>query len=162
MGATKRPFYRVVVTDKRNPRDGRFIENIGKYHPLEDPSLIEIDEERALYWLRTGAQPSDTVRTLFAHVGVWERFVAERPSATRAADALARSNQLKFAKLSKREAEATKRASKETVSEPAPSAKEPEAAPEAEASDSASPQAGTEVAEQAPEAAEEIAEAPEA
>ena len=52
MGSKGRPCYRVVVADQRSPRDGRFIENIGKYHPLSDPSLIEIDEERALYWLR--------------------------------------------------------------------------------------------------------------
>ncbi|HVF07296.1 MAG TPA: 30S ribosomal protein S16, partial [Actinomycetota bacterium] len=81
LGATKRPFYRVVVADQRSPRDGRFIENIGKYHPLEDPSLIEIDEERALHWLRVGAQPSDQVRNLMAKVGIWDTFVAERPSA---------------------------------------------------------------------------------
>jgi small subunit ribosomal protein S16 len=59
MGSNKRPFYRVVVADQRSPRDGRFIENIGKYHPLSDPSLIEIDQERALHWLRVGAQPSN-------------------------------------------------------------------------------------------------------
>ena len=81
LGAKKRPFYRVVVADQRSPRDGRFIENIGKYHPLEDPSLIEIDEERAMYWLRVGAQPSETVRTLMSKVGIWEKFVAERPAA---------------------------------------------------------------------------------
>jgi small subunit ribosomal protein S16 len=81
MGANKRPFYRVVVADQRSPRDGRFIEIIGKYHPLEDPSLIEIDAERALYWLRVGAQPSDQVRNLMSKVGIWETFVAERPSA---------------------------------------------------------------------------------
>ena len=63
MGANKRPFYRVVVADQRLPRDGRFIENIGKYHPLEDPSLIEIDTERAMHWLRVGAQPSDKSAT---------------------------------------------------------------------------------------------------
>ncbi|MET0802161.1 MAG: 30S ribosomal protein S16 [Actinomycetota bacterium] len=80
MGANKRPFYRVVVADQRSPRDGRFIENIGKYHPLEDPSLIEIDEERALHWLRVGAQPSDQVRNLMVKVGIWDTFVAERPS----------------------------------------------------------------------------------
>ena len=57
MGANKRPFYRVVVADQRSPRDGRFIENIGKYHPLEDPSLIEIDEDRAMYWLEPGRNP---------------------------------------------------------------------------------------------------------
>ena len=81
MGASKRPFYRVVVADQRSPRDGRFIENIGKYHPLQDPSLIEIDESRALHWLRVGAQPSDQVRNLMVKTGIWDKFVAERPSA---------------------------------------------------------------------------------
>ena len=81
LGATKRPFYRVVVADQRSPRDGRFIENIGKYHPLEDPSLIEIDADRALHWLRVGAQPSDQVRNLMVKVGIWDTFVSERPSA---------------------------------------------------------------------------------
>ena len=83
MGANKRPFYRVVVADQRSPRDGRFIENIGKYHPLEDPSLIEIDEERALHWLRVGAQPSSQVRNLMVKIGIWDKFVAERPSAAK-------------------------------------------------------------------------------
>ncbi len=78
MGAKKRPFYRVVVADQRSPRDGRFIENIGKYHPLADPSVIEIDEDRALHWLRVGAQPSNTVRVLMTKVGIWEKFEAER------------------------------------------------------------------------------------
>lgn len=77
LGAKKRPYYRVVVADARSPRDGRFIESIGKYHPLEDPSLIEIDEERALYWLGVGAQPSDTVRVLMSKVGIWQKFEAE-------------------------------------------------------------------------------------
>lgn len=80
LGAKKRPFYRVVVADQRSPRDGRIIEQIGKYHPLEDPSLIEFDEERAMHWLRVGAQPSNTVRVLMNKVGIWERFVAERPA----------------------------------------------------------------------------------
>src|SRR3990172_1153069 len=79
LGAKKRPFYRVVVADQRSPRDGRFIENIGKYHPLEDPSLIDIDEERALHWLRVGAQPSNTVKVLMTKVGIWDKFAAERP-----------------------------------------------------------------------------------
>ena len=81
MGANKRPFYRVVVADQRAPRDGRFIEAIGKYHPLSDPSLIEIDEERAMHWLRVGAQPSNQVRNLMSKIGIWEKFVTERPSA---------------------------------------------------------------------------------
>jgi small subunit ribosomal protein S16 len=83
MGAKKRPYYRVVVADQRAPRDGRFIENIGKYHPLEDPSLIEIDEERALHWLRTGAQPSEQVQNLMTKIGIWEKFAAERPRAAK-------------------------------------------------------------------------------
>jgi small subunit ribosomal protein S16 len=82
MGATKRPFYRVVVADSRSPRDGRFIEQIGKYHPMEDPSLIEIDGDRALYWLSEGAQPTDQVRNLLRIQGVWERFEStKRPAA---------------------------------------------------------------------------------
>ena len=81
LGAKKRPFYRVVVADQRSPRDGRFIEAIGKYHPLEDPSLIEIDEERALEWLRKGAQPSEAVQTLMTKVGIWEKFETDRPQA---------------------------------------------------------------------------------
>ena len=78
MGSNKRPFFRVVVADQRSPRDGRFIENIGKYHPLEDPSLMEVDEERALHWLRVGAQPSQAVQVILTKLGIWERFQAER------------------------------------------------------------------------------------
>jgi small subunit ribosomal protein S16 len=77
MGAKKRPFFRVVVADQRSPRDGRFIENIGKYHPLEDPSLIDIDEARALEWLRKGAQPSQAVQVLLTKAGIWEKFESE-------------------------------------------------------------------------------------
>jgi small subunit ribosomal protein S16 len=83
MGATKRPFYRVVVADSRSPRDGRFIEQIGKYHPMEDPSLIEIDGDRALYWLSNGAQPTDQVRNLLKVQGVWERFESSRPASAK-------------------------------------------------------------------------------
>jgi small subunit ribosomal protein S16 len=75
-GATKRPTYRVVVADSRSPRDGRFIEKIGRYEPLEDPSLIEIDEERALYWLSHGAQPTEQVTALLRVQGIWEKFQA--------------------------------------------------------------------------------------
>jgi small subunit ribosomal protein S16 len=81
LGAKKRPFYRVVVADQRSPRDGRFIENIGRYQPMDDPSVIEIDEERALHWLRVGAQPSNTVRVLMTKVGIWERFTSEKKAA---------------------------------------------------------------------------------
>lgn len=73
MGAKKAPFYRVVVADSRSPRDGRFIEEIGTYNPLTDPAKVSIDEEKALKWLSTGAQPSDTVRHLFHEAGVLKK-----------------------------------------------------------------------------------------
>src|SRR5213592_59871 len=77
-GKKKEPHYRVVVADQRSPRDGKFIEIIGKYHPLEDPSVIDIDEDRALDWLRKGAQPSEAVANLLRKVGIWEKFKTER------------------------------------------------------------------------------------
>ena len=64
MGAKKAPFYRVVVADSRDPRDGRFIEEICTYDPLTNPATIKIDMERAKYWISNGAQPTDTVRGL--------------------------------------------------------------------------------------------------
>jgi small subunit ribosomal protein S16 len=81
MGAKKRPFFRVVVADSRSPRDGRFLENIGKYHPLAHPSVIEIDEERALHWLRNGAQPTQSARVLLQKTGIWSAFTGEAPPA---------------------------------------------------------------------------------
>ena len=70
MGAKKAPFYRVVVADSRSPRDGRFIEEIGYYDPTKTPVVINIDEERAKYWVKTGAQPSETVKALLVKAGV--------------------------------------------------------------------------------------------
>ncbi|MCL2226848.1 MAG: 30S ribosomal protein S16 [Oscillospiraceae bacterium] len=64
MGAKKNPFYRIVVADSRSPRDGRCIEEIGTYDPLATPSIIQVDAERAQYWIKNGAQPTDTVRAL--------------------------------------------------------------------------------------------------
>lgn len=69
MGAKKNPFYRIVVADSRAPRDGRFIEEIGTYDPLADPAAIKIDTERAQYWVKTGAQPTDTVKALLKKSG---------------------------------------------------------------------------------------------
>ncbi|WP_018132878.1 30S ribosomal protein S16 [Effusibacillus pohliae] len=73
MGAKKAPFYRVVVADSRSPRDGRFIEEIGTYNPVTQPAQINIDEEKAIKWLKTGAQPSDTVRNLFSKTGILKK-----------------------------------------------------------------------------------------
>lgn len=69
-GSKKRPTYRIVVTDSRNPRDGRFIETIGFYNPQHDPSVVEVDETKAKKWLDCGAQPSDTVRKLLTLKGI--------------------------------------------------------------------------------------------
>ena len=70
MGAKKAPFYRVVVADSRYPRDGRFIEELGTYDPRQNPAAVNIDVERAQAWIRTGAQPTDTVRDLLKKAGL--------------------------------------------------------------------------------------------
>ncbi|WP_089772963.1 30S ribosomal protein S16 [Ruania alba] len=74
LGKIRAPFYRVVVADSRKKRDGRVIEEIGKYHPTEEPSLIDIDGERARYWLGVGAQPSEQVLALLKVTGDWQTF----------------------------------------------------------------------------------------
>jgi len=138
MGSKGRPFYRVVVADQRSPRDGRFIENIGKYHPLNDPSLIEIDEERALYWLRVGAQPSDQVRNLMSKIGIWDTFLKERPAA--AASVKPKKDRPAKERLSKK---AQARAAEAATSAAAPAPAQPEA-PAAEAPEAAAPEAPAE------------------
>jgi len=77
MGAKKAPFYRIVVADSRSPRDGRFIEEIGYYDPLKDPVVININEEKALDWLKKGAQLSETAKALFNKAGVLKKTVEE-------------------------------------------------------------------------------------
>ena len=72
MGAKKSPFYRIVVADSRFPRDGRFIEEIGTYNPLTEPSEIKIDAEKAQPWIKNGAQPTDTVRVILKKNGILE------------------------------------------------------------------------------------------
>jgi small subunit ribosomal protein S16 len=74
LGKIRAPYYRVVVADSRTKRDGRVIEEIGKYHPTEEPSLIEITSERAQYWLSVGAQPSEQVLALLKITGDWQKF----------------------------------------------------------------------------------------
>ena len=74
VGKTKAPSYRVVVADSHSPRDGRIIENIGWYNPLVEPSAIKIDEEKALHWLKVGAQPTESVTSLLKRTGILERF----------------------------------------------------------------------------------------
>lgn len=70
MGAKKKPFYRIIASDSRSPRDGRFIDEIGYYNPTVDPPKIKIDSEKAQKWIKSGAQPTDTVRSLMKKAGV--------------------------------------------------------------------------------------------
>ena len=70
MGAKKAPFYRIVVADSRYPRDGRFIEEIGYYNLLEEPSVLKVDTEKAQKWIQNGAQPTDTVKALLKKAGI--------------------------------------------------------------------------------------------
>jgi small subunit ribosomal protein S16 len=77
-GMKKTPSYRIVVADARSPRDGRIIEQLGWYNPLTDPSTINIDEEKTLKWLKTGAQPTESVAMLLKRVGVLDRFTQSK------------------------------------------------------------------------------------
>ena len=74
MGKIRAPYYRIVVADSRTKRDGRVIEEIGKYHPKQEPSLIEVESERAQYWLGVGAQPTEQVQVLLKITGDWQKF----------------------------------------------------------------------------------------
>ena len=78
MGSNKKPFYRIVVADSRSPRDGKFIEEIGYYNPVSQPKQVKINDEKALYWLSNGAQPTDTVRNLLVNNGIMEKFEASK------------------------------------------------------------------------------------
>jgi len=73
-GSKQRPFYRIVATDSRNARDGRFIETIGTYNPIPAEYEVSIDEEKALYWLSKGAQPTDTVKSLLSQKGIIKKY----------------------------------------------------------------------------------------
>ncbi len=78
-GQKKKPVYQVVVADERCPRDGRFIEALGQYDPLQEQSLMNFKADRALEWLNKGAQPTDTVRRLLRGAGVWAKFKTKAP-----------------------------------------------------------------------------------
>lgn len=74
-GSKKSPFYRIVVTDSRNPRDGRFIEVVGTYDPLTNPATVKLDEEKVMKWLSLGAKPTDTVKSLLSKEGLLAKFL---------------------------------------------------------------------------------------
>ena len=83
-GAKKQPSYRVVVAESTAPRDGTFLEILGHYNPLTNPSQITIDEERALHWLSKGAQPSDSATALLKRLGIWQKHKATKKPAGKA------------------------------------------------------------------------------
>ncbi len=120
MGKKKQPYYRIVAADSRSPRDGRFIEIVGTYDPRAEPSAITVDNERAVHWLRHGAQPTERVQKLLTVSGAWEEFTGEAPAPPPAARSKAEK---------KAEAEAA------AAAEAAANAPEPEEAPEAEAAE---------------------------
>ncbi|MBT2501605.1 30S ribosomal protein S16 [Curtobacterium sp. ISL-83] len=78
LGKIRAPYYRIVVADSRTKRDGRVIEEIGQYHPTEEPSVIKVESERALYWLGVGAQPTEQVAALLKLTGDWAKFKGEK------------------------------------------------------------------------------------
>ena len=78
MGAKRQPFYRIVVADSRSPRDGRFIEIVGNYDPTKNPAIVNVDEEKIMAWIKNGAQPTDTVRSLLSKKGIMKKIHEER------------------------------------------------------------------------------------
>lgn len=154
-GTTKRPHYRVVAADHRAPRDGRFIEIIGEYHPMDEPSKINIDNERAIHWLRNGAQATEAVEKLLRISGAWEEFKpGDKPKRDRSA-------QPEKKRLSKR-AKAKLEQEQEAKAAPPVEAAGAEVAdaPEAPAAESEETPADENPAEETPAEAEETAEEP--
>ena len=80
-GWKKNPFYRIVATDSRNPRDGRYIEVVGTYNPLTNPATIKFDTEKVMKWLKAGAKPTDTVKSLLTKEGLIVKFLEEKAKA---------------------------------------------------------------------------------
>lgn len=87
MGKKRQPTYRIVAADSRSPRDGRFIEIVGTYAPRAEPSVVQVDNDKAVSWLAKGAQPTETVRKLLEISGAWAQHAAARPRAARAGGA---------------------------------------------------------------------------
>ena len=150
LGKIREPYYRVVVADARTKRDGRAIEEIGKYHPKLEPSLIEINSERVQYWLSVGAQPTDQVQHLLTITGDWQKFKGlpgaegTLKSGEEKADKKDRYEELVKESLAAKEAKAAARPAKSSSKRDTKKAEPAEAAP-AEA-----PAAETAPAESAP------------
>ena len=150
MGKIRAPHYRIVVADARKKRDGKVIEEIGKYHPKEDPSLIEVESERAQYWLGVGAQPSEAVAAILKVTGDWQKFKGEpgaegtlqQPKAKR--DKAEIFNEALKESASEPKAEAvTKKTAKKSAAkaEEAPAAETPAETPAGESAEATTPEA---------------------
>ena len=143
LGKIREPYYRIVVADARTKRDGRAIEEIGKYHPKAEPSLIEVNSERVQHWLSVGAQPTDPVRVLLKITGDWQKFAGEpgsegtlrtaEPRADKKERFEAAAKESQAGKAAKEGAKESKAASK--ASKPARSSAAKDRAPAAEAAD---------------------------
>ena len=156
LGKIRNPQYRIAVADSRTRRDGRSIEVIGRYHPKEDPSLIEINSERAQYWLSVGAQPTEPVLKLLKITGDWQKFQGLPGAEGRLKVAPAKPTKLELfnAALAAADGAPTTEAAKPKKKAPAKKAAK---AAEPEATAEAAPEAAPEAAEAAPEAADETA-----
>jgi small subunit ribosomal protein S16 len=155
LGKLRTPHYRIVVADSRKKRDGRVIEEIGRYIPTENPSFIEVDSERAQYWLGVGAQPTDQVEVLLKLTGDFQKSKGDKDAKNtvqvKAAKPVFEKDTKKKAVLVPKEELAAKKAKAEAPAE--------EAAPAAEATDAPAEEAVVEAAVEAP-AAEEVVETP--
>ncbi len=162
MGKKRAPYYRIVVADARTKRDGRSIETIGKYHPKEEPSFIEVDSERAQYWLTVGAQPTDAVASILKVTGDWQAFKGEpAPEPMRVKEPKADKRAAYEAALSGAQAEADTTATTPKKKK-APKADEPKAeTPKADEAKVEAPKAD-EAKVEAPKADEAKVEAPKA
>ena len=147
MGKIHAPFYRIIVADARTKRDGRAIEEIGKYHPKAEPSFIEVDSERAQHWLSVGAQPTDPVRKILEVTGDWQKFKGEANAASTVKVAEAKADKkVRYEELVK-ESLAAKEARKD--SRPARSSSRPRKEAAADTSAEAAPAAEASAAEAA-------------
>jgi len=157
MGKKKQPFYRIVAIDSRVKRDGRYLENLGYYNPIKDPIELKVNAERALYWLQTGAQPSDTVRSLFRKTGVMLRFdlIKRGKSESEIESEVKKWEEQQAERLKKLEAARTQ-AERDKAKAEAKKAKEEEKA-KAKAEADAEAEAAAETEETAETAAEETA-----
>jgi small subunit ribosomal protein S16 len=136
LGKIREPYYRIVVADARTKRDGRAIEEIGKYHPKAEPSLIEVNSERVQHWLSVGAQPTDPVRVLLKITGDWQKFTGEPGTEGTLRTAEPRADKKERFEAAAKESQATK-AAKEGAKESKAASKASKPARSSAAKDSA-------------------------